>query len=120
MMTAKEFVLGYMEAKGVLIQSITGIPADMYFNEQDREALLNQDYVTFEEIKTGLPDHFYCPFCVVWGDDCGECPYATRHGVCGETGSTLDTIAARLQDEEINFMAMSKQLYKERGEEYDV
>jgi hypothetical protein len=107
-----EFLIKYMKRKAHLIESLTGIPEEFYLTTEDINALEDMQ-VDFPY----LPDNFYCPFCVVWDDDCNQCPYAKRHGVCGENGSTFQTICNALEAEGASFKNLSANIYNIMMEE---
>ena len=58
-----------------------------YFTKEDEADIRSWDWeklvMVVEEIEL-RNDSSICPYCIVFSDDCEECGYGAKHGVCGE------------------------------------
>jgi len=116
-MRENEFLVELMQRKALEFERVTGIPGHYYFNKQDELDLMTALDNDLDKLIEELPSHYYCPFCVVWRDDCDECPYGLRHGQCGETGSTFSMIMDDYESHELSFIGMAEKIYLELREE---
>ena len=119
-MKENKFLVELMRRKALEFERATGIPGHYYFNSEDEADLMTALDNDLDELIEELPDHYYCPFCVAWTDNCEECPYGLRHGQCSENGSTFSMIVEDYSDQGFSFVQTSKKIYRELREEYNV
>ncbi|HDP79443.1 MAG TPA: hypothetical protein ENN21_01225 [Spirochaetes bacterium] len=104
-----KLLISFMEHKAERMEEIIKFPAEMYFNDEDREEIESWSDDTARKIWRDIKKNVHttaptglrrevCPFCHKEGliqykkPFCEQCNYGRRHGICGRKDSPNDFI----------------------------
>ena len=95
----------FMGWKARFVDEVLGLPAETYYNEEDRQDILSWSEDKAAEVwrrigmcldLPGFPAAL-CPFCWFYEDWCKKCTYGSRHGACGKPDSSYKQITRVLR-----------------------